>query len=213
MFSGYKLRQQIGKALQRRSEAIRNAINRYNTQAAALNPPRPKLSWKDIAEYSFLGEFDLLRHSRTDIRELDWTKPAHREATTKYFKLLRAREEVSRLNVEVRRLRTFVHDEEMETNKVITDLQLSYPLLASELQRQWRSRLATNMFHIFRLNQIENLPSYSGMRGIGVHSRIGGDSDMHDIITSEYADADIIRQEEHAEDMENMASYLDSVVD
>ncbi|KAG1764331.1 hypothetical protein EDD22DRAFT_979071 [Suillus occidentalis] len=191
----YKLRQQIGKALQRRSEAIHNAINRYNTQAAALNPPRPKLSWKDIAEYSFLGEFDLLRHSCTDIRELDWTKPAHREATTKYFKLLCAREEVSRLNVEVRRLRTFVHDEEMETNKVITDLQLSYPLLASELQRQWRSRSATNMFHIFRLNQIENLPSYSGMRGIG------------------YADADIIRQEEHAEDMENMASSLDSVVD
>ncbi|KAG1781180.1 hypothetical protein EV702DRAFT_963120, partial [Suillus placidus] len=69
----YKLRQQIGKALQHRSEAIHNAINRYNTQAAALNPPRPKLSWKDIAEYSFLGEFDLLRHSCTDIRKLDWT--------------------------------------------------------------------------------------------------------------------------------------------
>ncbi|KAG1781291.1 hypothetical protein EV702DRAFT_1177553 [Suillus placidus] len=158
----YKLRQQIGKALQRHSEAIRNAIYRYNTQAAALNPPRPKLSWKDIAEYSFLGEFDLLRHSCTDIRELDWTKPAHREATTRYFKLLHAREEVSRLNVE-----------EMETNKVITDLQLSYPLLASELQRQWRSHSATNMFHIFHLNQIENLPSYSGMRGIGMQTSSG----------------------------------------
>ncbi|KAG1811935.1 hypothetical protein EV424DRAFT_1327328, partial [Suillus variegatus] len=92
----------IGKALQRHSEAIRNAINWYNTQAAALNPPRPKLSWKDIGEYSFLGEFDLLCHSCTDIRELDWMKPAHREATTKYFKLLHAQEEVSRLNVEVR---------------------------------------------------------------------------------------------------------------
>jgi len=64
---GYKLRQQIGKALQRRSDAIRNAINRYNAQAASLNPPRPKISWKDIVEYSFLGEFDLLRDSWTPL--------------------------------------------------------------------------------------------------------------------------------------------------
>ncbi|KAG2737343.1 hypothetical protein P692DRAFT_201733361, partial [Suillus brevipes Sb2] len=53
----------IGKALQRRSEAIRNAINKYNVQAVALNPPRAHISWKDIADYSFLGEFDVLRHS------------------------------------------------------------------------------------------------------------------------------------------------------
>ncbi|KAG1735689.1 uncharacterized protein EDB91DRAFT_1056167 [Suillus paluster] len=88
--TGYKLRQQIRKALQHRLEAIHNAINWYNTQAAALNLPCPKLSWKNIAEYSFLGEFNLLCHSRTDICKLDWTKPAHCEATTKYFKLLRA---------------------------------------------------------------------------------------------------------------------------
>ncbi|KAG1719980.1 hypothetical protein EDB19DRAFT_1647521, partial [Suillus lakei] len=61
--TGYKLRQQIGKALQCRSDAIRNALNQYNVQAAALNPPRPQLSWKNITEYSFLGEFDLLCHS------------------------------------------------------------------------------------------------------------------------------------------------------
>ncbi|KAJ8584887.1 hypothetical protein M405DRAFT_719920, partial [Rhizopogon salebrosus TDB-379] len=67
----------ITKALQRRSDAIRNAINRYNMQAAALVPPRPKLAWKDIVKYSFLGEFDLLHHSRADIHDNDWTKPAH----------------------------------------------------------------------------------------------------------------------------------------
>lgn len=36
---GYKLRQQIGKALQHHSEAIHNALNHYNTQAAALISP------------------------------------------------------------------------------------------------------------------------------------------------------------------------------
>ncbi|KAG1839897.1 hypothetical protein DFJ58DRAFT_667467, partial [Suillus subalutaceus] len=85
--TGYKLQQQIGKALQRRSDMIWNAINKYNNQAVALDPPRPQLSWKDIADYSFLGEFDLLRYSRTDIREVDWSKPAYREASVKFFKL------------------------------------------------------------------------------------------------------------------------------
>ncbi|KAG1905039.1 uncharacterized protein F5891DRAFT_918631, partial [Suillus fuscotomentosus] len=136
--TGYKLRQQISKALQQCSEAIRNAINRYNIQAVALNPLRPKISWKDIADYSFLGEFDLLRHSRTDIRTNNWAKPAHREATTKYFKLSRAHEEVMRLNVEIRRLRTAIHTEEIQTTAVIQDLLISDPRLARELQHHWR---------------------------------------------------------------------------
>jgi hypothetical protein len=63
--------------LQQRSEAIQNAINHYNIQAVALNPLQEKISWKDVADYSFLGEFDLLHHSRTDIRESDWATPAH----------------------------------------------------------------------------------------------------------------------------------------
>ncbi|KAG1724146.1 uncharacterized protein EDB91DRAFT_1269361 [Suillus paluster] len=108
---GYKLQQQIGKVLQRRSEAIRNAINKYNVQATALNPPRARLSWKDIADYSFLGEFDVLRHSCTDIRELAWAKPTHRESLVKFFKLCRAHEEVEHLNIEVCRLWTAIHDE------------------------------------------------------------------------------------------------------
>ena len=82
---GYKLRRQIGKALQRRSEAIRKALDRYNTQAARLDPPRPALSWKEIIDYTFIGEFDLLRHSRDDIRSTPWTQPARREATLKFL--------------------------------------------------------------------------------------------------------------------------------
>lgn len=175
--------------MQRRSEAIRNALSRYNVQAAALDPPRPQLSWKDITEYSFLGEFDfmlsysdttehsflgefdLLRHSRTDIRELDWTKPAHREATVKYFKLCRAHEEIARLNVEVRRLRTAIHDEAVQMMTVITELLVLDLPLAHELQRQWKAREAVNAVHTFRLDRITLQPGFSGSRGIG--QRVG----------------------------------------
>ncbi|KAG1728427.1 hypothetical protein EDB19DRAFT_1897395 [Suillus lakei] len=137
--TGYKLWQQISKALQWHSETIRKDITRYNVQAAALNPPHPNISWKDIADYSFIAEFDLLRHSRAGIRSNDWAKPAHREATTKYFKLLRAREEIDRLNIEFRRLHTVIHDEELQVAGIIHDLLISDPLLGCELKCQWHS--------------------------------------------------------------------------
>ncbi|KAG1877138.1 hypothetical protein C8R48DRAFT_591361, partial [Suillus tomentosus] len=166
--TGYKLQQQISKALQRRSETFWKAITRYNIQAAALNPPHPKISWKDIAEYGFLAKFDLLRHSCTDIRSNHWAKPAHREATTKYLKLLRAREEIVRLNIEIRRLRTAIHDEELHVTGTIHNLLISDPLLDSELKCQWHSRAAINAVHSSRLDQIASLTGFSGVNTIGV---------------------------------------------
>ena len=82
----------------------KRAVLLISIQAAALNPPRPPISWKDITQYTFLGEFDLLWHTRDDVRERVWAKPAVREVTAKFFKLCRAKEEITRLNVEMRRL-------------------------------------------------------------------------------------------------------------
>lgn len=87
-----------------------------------LNPPRPTISWKDITQYAFLGEFDLLRHTRDDVRERLWARPAVREATAKFFKFCRAKEEITRLNVEIRRLRTAMHNEEREVSQAIANL-------------------------------------------------------------------------------------------
>ncbi|KAG1763988.1 hypothetical protein EV702DRAFT_1051527 [Suillus placidus] len=221
--TGYKLRQQIGKALQRCSEAIRNSINRYNIQAIALNPPCPKISWKDIADYSFLGEFDLLCHSRNDIRTDDWAKPAHREATTKYFKLCCAREELTRLNVEIRRLRTTIHSEQVQTTAVIEDLCLSDPKLADELQRRWHSRAAINAVHLYRLDHIECLPGFSGVRGVGIRVQLASTTpdipvphsidDISTIIGSDYTDIEAIDREEHQMITEDMADFFHSIVD
>ncbi|KAG2337988.1 hypothetical protein BDR05DRAFT_894397, partial [Suillus weaverae] len=99
----------------------------------------------------------------------DWAKPAHREATTKYFKLCRACEELTRLNVEICRLRTAIHDEQVQTIAVIEDLHLSDPKLAQELRHRWRLHGAVNAVHLHRLDQIECLTGFSGIRGVGVH--------------------------------------------
>lgn len=65
--AGYKLRQHIAKALNRQSETVRKTIRQYNNQAELLDPPAPQITWEEIAEYSFVGEFDLPRITQSDI--------------------------------------------------------------------------------------------------------------------------------------------------
>ncbi|OAX36990.1 hypothetical protein K503DRAFT_647944, partial [Rhizopogon vinicolor AM-OR11-026] len=65
--TGYKLRQHISNAIARRSAAIRAALDKYNALAPLQNPPRPTLEYHEVASYAWLGEFDLLKHSRRDL--------------------------------------------------------------------------------------------------------------------------------------------------
>ncbi|KAF7341883.1 hypothetical protein MSAN_02043900 [Mycena sanguinolenta] len=110
--TGYKLRKHIAKALQARSKGVRTALDRYNDAAAALSPPRTQLTWEQIVEYAFLADFDLLREGRQDIRSEPWAQPAGRLAMDQHFKLLRADEEIARLNLEIPRFVTYMMDEE-----------------------------------------------------------------------------------------------------
>jgi hypothetical protein len=156
------------EALQCQSEAIHNALSKYNKQATGLNPPRPTLTWKEIADYSFLGEFDLLRNSRTDVRQEQWSQPAYREAMIKHFKLCRAQEEIVRLNVETRRLRTSIHYEMLHVRKVVSHLTSCEPSLAAAVQHWWTLRSAVNARLVQQLDEIESLAGYTGQRGIGI---------------------------------------------
>ena len=92
----YKLREKIGQALRTRAEAIRKALHEYNRQAVLLVPPRPKLRWEELVDLSSVGDFDILRNARQDIRQLKWADPMHREAMRLYFNIERAKEELVR---------------------------------------------------------------------------------------------------------------------
>ncbi|KAJ6535312.1 hypothetical protein B0H10DRAFT_1685182, partial [Mycena sp. CBHHK59/15] len=106
------IRKHIAKALQARSKAVRSAIERYNTAANSMIPGKPNLSWEDVIEYAFLSDFDLLREGRKDIREEPWALPVGRVAMDQHYKLLRADEEIQRLNIEIQPLVTHMRDEE-----------------------------------------------------------------------------------------------------
>lgn len=139
-----------------------------------MSLPAPTLEWKQLMDYSFISEFELLRHSRShqDITTQAWTVPANREMTNKHFKILWAREEIQRVNIEMHRLRTFIRDEHCMFEEHITRLHESDPLLAAEIQvcSDWRSRV--NIAHTRRLDKIEALRGFTGIRGPGTRRGI-----------------------------------------
>ncbi|KAJ7931898.1 hypothetical protein B0H13DRAFT_2308282 [Mycena leptocephala] len=110
--TAYKMRTHIAKSPKARCAAVRNAIDRYNTAARTLEPPVPELTWDQVAEYAFLADFDFLRVTDGEVLDKPWSQPAYRLAMDSYFKIQRAREEIVLLNNEIRRLVTWISDED-----------------------------------------------------------------------------------------------------
>ena len=156
------MRKHIGKALQKRSSAIRTALDRYNTAAQALTPPRQTLHWKDVVEYVFLADFDLLRDTRQDISQRPWATPAGRLAMDLYFKICRAAEEIKRLNVEIPRVATYIRDEDRYLRACEEQVRAFNPQLAHQITLHRMERGHFNLHHIRRLNDISKLRGFSG---------------------------------------------------
>jgi hypothetical protein len=157
---GYKMWKHISKAIARRSSAIRTALEKYNELAPLQKPPRPTLEYSDVASYSLLGDFDLLKHSHTAIMKKPWSVPANREVTNKYFKVLCAQEEIHRLNMEIRRLDAWVSHED-SVLKAAAEMATN-PHLAVELCRHYAERRRVNLLHRAHISAIYRLEGYSG---------------------------------------------------
>ncbi|KAJ7671816.1 hypothetical protein B0H14DRAFT_3538139 [Mycena olivaceomarginata] len=134
--TGYKMRKHIAKALQARSQAIQNALKRYNAAASALD--RRTLSWPEVIDYTFLSEWDLLRDPDGNARLRPWAIPAARILLDAYFKIERA-EEIDRLNVEIKRFVTYIGDEKAFLDGKVIEVEARDPHLAFFV-REYQSR-------------------------------------------------------------------------
>jgi hypothetical protein len=209
-----KMRTHIAKALQRHSQTICRALTDYNTEALKLTPPRPELTWKQIVDYSFLAEFDMLWNSCIDIRSELWTQPAHREATIKHLEIERAQEEIKRLNLEIRRVRTRIHIETLHAQSVIDRLQETQPALATELAKHTSLQAMVNAIHIGRLDRIEALDGFSGMPGIGVAAVCeGGSTLVEEVLNGELENMCLVDEEEVERQVEGMTDFMSHITD
>ncbi|KAJ7766007.1 hypothetical protein B0H14DRAFT_3510101 [Mycena olivaceomarginata] len=170
--TGYKMRRHIAKSLQARSKAVKNTIDRYNDAALALDPPMASLTWEQVVEYTFLADFDILRDTRDEVQSRPWTRPAYRLAMDSYFKLCRAREEIQRLNIEIRRVVTWIRDENRflldqeeslrsEEGKSPEDAEMDRLLAVQvKLYRERRGRF--DRTHIQRFQKLAHLNGFTG---------------------------------------------------
>ncbi|KAJ7795923.1 hypothetical protein B0H14DRAFT_3093466 [Mycena olivaceomarginata] len=214
--TGYKLRKHIAKALQVRSKAVKTALQKYNAAAATMDPPRTQLAWETVVEYAFLAEFDLLREGREDIRAEPWALPAGRAAMDQHFKIRRADEEIERLNVEIRRLMTYMGDK--RGFLVYHERRLQEEgseALALQVRRQRVEHGRFDNGHVERLWKLAKVPGFTGdlSRGVAVsierreHSE-AGDVDMPDA-TEERARA---LDEEDEGDMDAIVDAFENIV-
>ncbi|KAG1853525.1 hypothetical protein F4604DRAFT_1686334 [Suillus subluteus] len=192
---GYKLCQHISNAISRRSAAIRRALEKYNQLAIVQTPPQEVIEYSEVASYAWLGEFDLLKHSRHCILEKPWTSKGNREVANNFFKIQRAREEIQRLNVEVARLSAWVDHEDAHLKSTFKSLVESDPTLLHEISCMYEERRRVNDVHRKRIQAIRDLPGYCGswgteMRSIDDHR--GGDADemMEDLRGTRSIEAD-----------------------
>ncbi|KAG1888202.1 hypothetical protein F4604DRAFT_1877359 [Suillus subluteus] len=219
--TGYKLRMHIGKAIKTRSKAIQSALAEYNELALSMQPPAPHLEWNDIVNYGFISEFELLKlaySQHPEILSKPWTVPGNREVATKFFKILRAREEIVRLNVEVCCLRTAISDGDARLRSCISRLRDSDLDLSAEIEEIRRDHLRVDAVH-------QSLVGFSGKRGRGIHVNLDMDSDLdltpiaeaeeitriHDEVNGTAEDDDIAANDELNDTMVQFGDFLENV--
>ncbi|TFK16701.1 hypothetical protein FA15DRAFT_606554, partial [Coprinopsis marcescibilis] len=154
--TGYKLRKHICKSLQTQSQAIKAALEKFNTAATAMKPPRSPLNWDQVVEYAFLADFDLPRDTRQDICSKPWAQPVPRAIMHQWFKIERAKEEVQRLDVEIRRLVTFIRDEQAFLDHHQTLISATDPVLAFHLGCYASCQTQFFDLHLKRLQRLQD---------------------------------------------------------
>ena len=167
MVLGYALRKHISNALQKRSAAVRTALDRYNAAARLMTPPRTTLKWDDVVEYAFLSDFDLLRDSRQDIRVHPWSTPTGRFTLDTSFKIRGAAIELKRLNLELIRVATHIRDENLFLRTRADELHSSNPLMAHQINVYHMVRGCFDGYHIHMIRKTVSLPGYTRTTSIG----------------------------------------------
>ncbi|KAJ7309178.1 hypothetical protein DFH08DRAFT_823603 [Mycena albidolilacea] len=159
-------------------ERIFELTKMNQSQTGLLHPPMPSLTWEQVVEYAFLADFDILRDTCAEVQSKPWARPAYRLAMDRYFKILRAREEIKCLNIEIRRVVTWIRDENtflrrMEKNLRATDGKGEEQAeedrqMAVQVRLYRLHRRRFDAGHLERFQKLAQMPGFTGMLQCGV---------------------------------------------
>ena len=200
----------MAKSLQTRSKTIRKAIQTYNTAAASLTPPRPALAWSDVSHYGLVEHYAILK-SNSDISNKEWSQPVYREILKCRRRIARAKEEVTRCNVEVRRLHTGIVDDAIHFKSTVRKLKEEGSPLYEAVKSFAKRRNVTHRALLKKIRKIYALPGFTGDPSPGV--RVGRDDTVNMLLDDNDVDEtnsnDILDNVEDEEDEEDAAESDD----
>lgn len=101
-----------------------------------------------------------MRDTKEDVRKRRWATPQNRQLMLEFFKIIRAEEELPRLHVEIKRLITYMRDEERKVLGRAKELEAEDPALALQLRLYWQERGRYNSLHRRRLFAIKKLRGF-----------------------------------------------------
>ncbi|KAI6038118.1 hypothetical protein EDC04DRAFT_2868505 [Pisolithus marmoratus] len=161
--TGYRLCKHIAKALKACSAAICSALDQFNAAAHACSPLHHQLMFKEVVEYTFLADFDLL-HNATweDISQCPWASPAACVAMDQYFRVCHAEEEIKHLNVKICHFIMYLHDEDCYMKACITELQANHPPLSYQVQLYHNIQAKFTNHDLHLITEIACLPGFTG---------------------------------------------------
>jgi hypothetical protein len=126
-----------------------------------------------------------------------------------HFKISRAKEEIGRLNVEIRRVATYLRDEDCYLRTCEAQIQEFNPQLAHQVALHRSERGRFNAHHLRRLTEISQLSGFTGtiVPGVSIDSGSGASASNPIIKPPEVASDDteqvVIRAEDDTiEDLE-----------
>lgn len=171
-------------------------MDRYNTAARACSPARSTLTFKELTEYAYLANFDFLKYSEHGALEAEWGRPMNRRGVELWQRICRAKEEIIRLNVEIRRVRTHILDEEHFLSCQYERLKSSNPDLAYALLGRLELLVRVNQRVTRNLEAISKLKGFSGdlTPGTRINGALDSESDGQSLDKSPLRDDNLVER-------------------
>ncbi|KIY64702.1 hypothetical protein CYLTODRAFT_456946 [Cylindrobasidium torrendii FP15055 ss-10] len=175
----YKVRTHMCKALMSRQKAIRTLIEQVNRLAPDLGVK--KLSFADVTHYEFLDQVHILidPNLAKERSNAKWAQPVMRNIMRRWQRINRAKEEIVRCNIGVRRLHTHIQDEEKFFDTVLEGLTAKSSAVLGPTTEYITRRRRTNFALLLRIQQIYTLDGFTGIPTPG--QRKGKSADSADI--------------------------------
>ncbi|KAG8677995.1 hypothetical protein FRC09_020216, partial [Ceratobasidium sp. 395] len=165
---GYKLRRQMVTATKNRSRAIRTTVTHVNALAQELSLKQAPIVVEDVLKHQFSAQFDFLQICGEDVRGEKWAQQPVQDAVEARLRIRRAKEELTRVKIEARRLATFIVDEADQLTTLADRLERDGQVLSACQVRSYAKQRASLHFHNrIWLKKLLAHPNYDGDNSLG----------------------------------------------